>query len=527
MAPASSRWIATVLVSAALAAAQTPEGIVTGQVTNVVTGAPILRAHVVLRTLGGQNSPTYGALTDAQGNFSIRQLPAGEYFFTADAPGFQPPPIVPNSRHDSIRLVTGEWHRDLYIELMPWSSISGRVIDADGRPVQGVEVSALGLDGFVGYQTSDPRGEFRIARVSPGRYRVRAAPEAVHIPPEIRSDGTTEIRNASTYYPSALTPQAATPIDLAPGADRTGIEIRLVSAPIVAVRGAVSGIEPGGHVSISANRMEPPRGPNTGRGFGFGNSVESGGAFEIWGLDPGTYLLDGMSNGGGWGSAPVQVTVAGKDVDGIEIRMMREFDIPGRVVFGDGQQHPYRVPPNAPLGERWQISLHEIASNALAYAVVAGDGSFHLTNVRPGRYVVNLSFGAYVQTMEMGAVKADGEILDLRGGSAGATLTVTASSVFGAVRGMVSNAYGPVADAPVACLEEGEPAATPSVIRTHPDGTYSFFNLRPGKYHLVPLGENVVYAFDLRDQLFDYAVTTVEVHAGDHLTRDLRMPDPK
>jgi hypothetical protein len=129
-----------------------------------------------------------------------------------------------------------------------------------------VAVQTGGLDGFTAYQISDPQGEYRMPRLAPGRYRVRAAPEAVHVPPEIRSDGTTELRSASTYYPDALTPQAATPLDIPAGAERTGIDIRLVRAPIVAVRGTVSGMDAGAYTGLSVRKVEPPRGPDTGRG---------------------------------------------------------------------------------------------------------------------------------------------------------------------------------------------------------------------------------------------------------------------
>jgi hypothetical protein len=251
----------------------------------------------------------------------------------------------------------------------------------------------------------------------------------------------------------------------------------------------------GDNVAIDARKIEPPRGPNTSRGFGNGDSVSSDGSFVIWGLDRGTYLFEGWRKGAEWASAPVEVTVARKDVDGVAIRMLRELDISGQVVFGDGRSH----------------------------AVVAGDGSFHLTRVKPGRYFVRLSFAAYVQSMQLGSAKSDGAILDLRDGAA---LTVTASSVMGQVAGMVSNAYGPVAHARVALLEDGVRFATPSIISTRADGTYSFFNTWPGKYQLMVLDDGVARALDLRDQLSDYAAVAIELHAGERITRDLRLRDP-
>jgi hypothetical protein len=73
MAIASSKWWITMLLASAVAGmAQDLGAIVTGQVTNAVTGAPILRAHVKLSRFEGQWQ-SYGALTDPEGNFTIRQ----------------------------------------------------------------------------------------------------------------------------------------------------------------------------------------------------------------------------------------------------------------------------------------------------------------------------------------------------------------------------------------------------------------------------------------------------------------------
>ena len=57
----------------------------------------------------------------------------------------------------------------------------------------------------------------------------------------------------------------------------------------------------------------------------------------------------------------------------------------------------------------------------------------HLSKVSPGRYLVHLTWGAYVQSMLLGSTDIDGAILDLRNGSNGAALTVHASSITGEI----------------------------------------------------------------------------------------------
>jgi hypothetical protein len=525
--PSSRWWIAALFLGApALASAQDSAAGVSGQVTDSATGAPILRAHVMLAQWT-RNGHSYGALTGDKGNFTIEQLPAGHYSFRVEAAGFEPSYAVPDDRIGNLELGAGEHRRDVNIALTPWGAISGRVIDAEGRPVQGVPVSALGLEGFVSYQISDPRGEYRMPHLSPGRYRVRAAPEAVHMPPEIRSDGTTELRYASTYYPGSLTPQSAEPLDILPGVERSGIDIRLVRAPIVAVRGTVSGMEAAVDVGLDIQKLEPPRGPSTGRGeMRYGDPVNSDGSFAVWGLDPGTYVFVGQSNDGGWQSAPVEVTVEGKNVNGVHIAMKRQLTISGQVIAG-GEDGLAAVPPDAPLGQQKQISLREVSSGAMRFSVVANDGTFQLHDVPPGRYFVQLTRGLCVQSMRLGSTDIDGSILDLRDGPDGA-LTVSASSATGEIAGVVRNAAGPVAHAHVALVAEENPGWLP-VASASADGGYSFPKLRPGRYQLLVLDGRAAYASALRFVLFDYAdiVETIDLGAGEHATRDVRQHDPK
>jgi hypothetical protein len=360
---------------------------------------------------------------------------------------------------------------------------------------------------------------------------VRAAPDAIHIPPEIRSDGSTEIRYSATYYPDSVTPQSAVPLDILPGADRTGIDIRLVRAPIVAVRGTVSGIAAGMSAFLEVRKVEPPRGPGTGRGDGnlrLGDPVNPDGSFVVWGLDPGTYLFIGPSDGAGWQSAPVEVTIAGKNVNGIRVAMTRQLTISGQVVPADDGARLPPVPREASLGQQKQISLREVSSDAQEYAVVADDGSFQLTQVAPGRYSVRLTWGPYVQSMRLGSTEVDGEILDLRNGANVATLTVNASSASSEIAGVVRNSSGPVAHARVALVEEGT-GGWPWVIDTSAEGHYSFPNVRPGKYRLLVLDSEMAYANALRFQLVDYAdiIETIDLSPGERVTRDLRAHDPK
>ena len=173
----SSKWrVACLFLSAAaIGLPQENSAVIAGRVTNSATGTPVLRAHVSVYSWSGSRQK-YGALTDAEGKFSIARLAPGQYSISAEAAGFQSPQIAPDARTDSLVLRAAEHRGDVDMTLTPWGAISGRVIDAEGRPAQGVQVSALGLDGMTLAELSGPDGQYRLGSLPPGRYRVRAAP---------------------------------------------------------------------------------------------------------------------------------------------------------------------------------------------------------------------------------------------------------------------------------------------------------------------------------------------------------------
>ncbi len=528
----SGKWLLALLLQSAAATGlpQTADSraSVAGRVSNSATGAPIVRAHV---SLNGDRQK-YGALTGVDGKFSIAHLPAGQYIITVDAPGFQSPPAFWDVPIDRVDLRPGERKDDLDLILIPLGAISGRVLDSRNRPLQGIALSALGIEGMIEGEMSDPDGRYRLGGLSPGSYCVLAAPRSVgNLAPEIRSDGTAEVHHAPTYYPASLAVESATRLVVAPGSERTGIDIRLVRTPIVAVKGNVLDIPSGvSEVSVVVHKIDPPRAPtdglsNYGRRFADARRVNPDGSFVIWRLDPGSYLLSAQSYPDGWVSPPVEVKVAAENIRGIMPRLVPLSDISGRIVPDDiGAQLP-AIPPNASLAETPQISLRGGTSNAWYSSVIASDGSFHLTRVLPERYHVYLSWGPYVKSMSLASSEIDGAMLDLRNGSQGTSLTVTASSAQGQISGVVRDASGPAAYARVALLsEKGGIEGNLAVLSARSDGTYNFPDITPGKFRLLALDAGVVHAGGLRYFLEEYAdiIETVEIQSGDKLTLDLR-----
>jgi hypothetical protein len=66
---------------------------VEGVVVNAVTNEAVVRAHVTLTPDSSAVKQKFGALTTAEGKFSILRMPAGSYTVTAERVGY----VVPGS----------------------------------------------------------------------------------------------------------------------------------------------------------------------------------------------------------------------------------------------------------------------------------------------------------------------------------------------------------------------------------------------------------------------------------------------
>src|SRR5580704_16045493 len=129
-----SSSLALLLAALAAAALGQQTANVSGTVTNSATGAPVARAHVTLR-----GEKTFGALTNGEGKFSITGIPPGGYAHAVERVGFARQWRI---RTPGVVLHAGDNSLDL--KLTPVGSIAGRVLDADGEPVQLIRVSAEG-----------------------------------------------------------------------------------------------------------------------------------------------------------------------------------------------------------------------------------------------------------------------------------------------------------------------------------------------------------------------------------------------
>ena len=493
---------------------------IAGVVTNAVTGQPIERAHVIAFGWSDNRSYRFGAMSDTDGRFSIRDLPAIKLNFQVVRVGF-------TAMEDIVAtwdFKPGERKEDFEFLLTPVGSITGRILDADGEPVEGVIVSARPrLLGIEESTTSDELGRFRIGGLRPGKYWVKASPEYPPLPLEIRSDGTVEMQNAATLYPGSLEPGSAARVAVRPGAETSGIDIRLVPVPVLCISGRASG---SGRINDRIV-LVARRGALRVREI----SAATDGSFRLCRLNPGSYTLiaETRSLDSDRRRAEIEVELGSRNIENLELRVVPAAELVGTVTFVDNAADG--LPPAGQVRVPSTGSVDATRSRQLVLRAIDGEwhekrvdlaenGSFRADSVPAGRYRVSLSWdAAYVKSMRLGDREMPGGNLDLSTGAGGATLTIAVGSQLGTLNGSVREASEATG---VQVVLAAVDQSRERIVAVGADGSYTI-QFPPGKYRLV--------AFDARSKFygghdlsnFGDAVQDVEIRVGETVTRDLKL----
>jgi hypothetical protein len=525
-------------------ASQEPASI-EGEVRNSVTGEPIERAHVAAN-LGNQQR--YGTYTDAAGKFTIPGLPPASYMITLDRVGYVTPSTGVAS---NVSLHAGQKYQNLKLKLTPTGSIVGRVLDADGQPMEGIVVRSEVGGQTIRTATTDDRGMYRIGGQRPGKVRIAAEVLNLPFPPEIRTDGTVEAHYSPTYHPGALDAQSAMRVTVGPATEVTGVDIKMIRTALIHVAGKVTGMPPGakgGYIQVQ---------PNTSR---MGTQVRPDGTFEILRANPGKYTLsvdvnmDGQS--GRYSSGPVPVTVGDHDIDNFQIQLYQTADLKGQILYEDEEAAKPNLPPP---GSRTQMPPRHLIllpadTNRMGNfsqmgnfsAEIKEDGSFTIARLTPGSFRASIPwFGAsgasgtqgvttgttnyssghvYVKSMSLGRTNFDGDKLDLLTGVQGETpLIVHVATARSVLSGSVRNDKDePEAGLHVVLAEQSLSRGATAQTNTKEDGSYSFEGIAPGKYRLFVVDDADRDEIQVSLESFDEIAVKLDVGEHDTLVKDLK-----
>lgn len=446
--------------------AKTPRGSVSGRITikdKGAAGIPVgLRKSDVFAPYEGFAKTT----TDPDGYYRISNLASGSYEIIPSAPAF----VTTDANQKSKTVIVGEDENveGINFSLVRGGVITGKVTDADGRPLIYQGVSLYRVDGqeqqpgvsrplyASNNTTTDDRGIYRMYGLTAGSYKVGAG----------RGDetgGGTFAISRSTYkrvfHPDVTDQAKATVIEVREGSEATNVDITLGRAvQSFSVSGRIIDGEKGTpvtNVRVGLQRAVGPRFEMTP------SQVPSNaqGEFLIDAILPGKYSFYISQNMGQSQSPdtrlePIIFDVVDQDVSGLTLRLTKGGTLSGVIVlesndkallqrFQQLQLRAYVLAPGAqgaPAMGQWSFSP------------IGPDGSFHLAGLGSGTASMFLTSqlgyaetrGFVISRVERDGVVEPRRTVEIKDGEQIGGLRVVVSYGTAKIRGVVKFENGPM-----------------------------------------------------------------------------------
>jgi hypothetical protein len=507
---------ASLLMIATLAAAQDQTGNSNGSikvtVVDSVTHQPVRKAAVRLTGMGTNQNPTgsgapSGAAaaqpprtpqpqtTDASGTFEESDLQPGLYSLAVEHQSY------PRTRFGGNRTVSikaGE-QAAVVVELVPGCALSGRIVDEDGDPLNGCTIRLLSArppyqdaatvgTGFRTFQNSSEDGAYRLFGMLAGKYIVVTQCATPVFQPRPLSAGPELPASAAyppQFYPAASSAESAQAIELAPGAEKSGVDFQMKPAHVSRIHVILAGdAEWRGRKDLASrlvplDQFSPPSVSGSWRQINATNDE-----FEIPHVFPGSYSLQVTSNMPFASEKPTsdligatqQIEVADKPVE-VMVTLRPAVDLSGTLEI-EGPGGADRLKPS-------DVTV-QLVSELQPYFPGSGepepasiDGSFTIKSAFPGpsRLKINAS-GAFLKSAWMGGAELPGGLLNLASGAHG-ELRIVVSTNTASIHG-TAPALAQVMMSPA----EGSPPGRLFLAQADENGQFKIEGLAPGKYHL-------------------------------------------
>jgi Carboxypeptidase regulatory-like domain len=403
---------------------------ISGRVT--VSGQPAVNATITVteafprspRRNAGENDGAepkevvfFSVKTDESGRYQFTALPAGSYLMRAHSFAF-----IPENRAaglDPFKRITldrGEKRENVDFGLVPGGVITGRVSDADGRPLIAKRVKVFIVDeqekkseyavGYIWHMfATDDRGVYRLYGLPPGRYLLSAGGDG-----DFSGFGGSAKKYQRTYHPDAREESRAKVIEIKEGEEVTDVDIRLGSAQktyeaIGRVVAAETG-QPIPHIPVVCAALDD-KDQAEGDFGGFG-TADSQGKFRITGLPSSRYLAyiyprETATGEGEYYYGTTIFEILDSNLNGIEVKGNRGATLSGIVVLEGSNDSSFRAMPRQTVIQAFTIpdtGSHDSDSREISHrnlglgpppAKVGSDGSFHLSGLPPGRVNFHIS----------------------------------------------------------------------------------------------------------------------------------------
>jgi hypothetical protein len=399
-----------------------PKGsVVHGRVIYEDTRRPLRRVQVDIYDPAAKNNlRPFFTWTDGQGEFQIKNVPAGKYFVVVNAPGIiRNGPYSSESKDESFTTVTvnGQSPADVVVRVKRGAAISGRVTYADGDPAieatikvmcrkDGKWTSVSVGSGSQDRVVTDDRGVYRVSGLIPGDYILGAAEQkwGIELTTQDRPDGTNFLNRAvlpATWYNGASSLGGATPITLQAGDEQKDIDIVLADRPVHSISGTITSggnSRPVARARISLTRKTETPGLETSDLDDPVTNSDEGGRFSFEEVTDGNYRIivspprsysrsqdfpTGKELGQRYVPKTIDVTVSGANLIDLSIEVSSGSRVSGTVAVEGGK----------PLPPQLLVTVTNGKPNTedTPFVKVEADGSFSIEGVPPGLGYVRIS----------------------------------------------------------------------------------------------------------------------------------------
>ncbi len=454
-------------------------------------------------TLRGGRSAPYETKSDAAGHFKITGVSPGDYHADAEKYGFLPLVTdVGTLLARRLHVAAAGDRVTVEIKLTQPDTIHGRVLDPEGKPFAGVEVS-LDPNITADNAITDQEGRFTLADLRPGSYLLIARPPQ-RVEAQKSSDGSrTAI--VTTYYPSAVDPSLAQHVVLS-GLGGADYEIRMQIATVHRVRGIVLNEEGKPSPEAELNLLQIPEAnpeplalSQRTRGLGLfamglrprasgtSNSsviADKDGHFEFPAVRSGNWRIFARPrNAASRGSA--DVFVGRTDVGDVKINFALPFKFVGTVERNGEGPESQTAPDSRPAsGEVYLINPDR--NEFVAGGLIQFNQMFFDIPL-PGRYKAIIRPGLSAQIF-LGENEALGQTFPVS--ADGPPLRLVLKTWAGTVRGTVEKGDGATV---VLIPQRFEGVAFGQTVICGPSGSFELNQVSPGDYYIA--------AFDHMDGL--------------------------
>jgi TonB family protein len=371
-------------------------------------------------------------------------------------------------------------------------SVFGKVVDPEGRPLEGVRVTARrvnyrrGLPSWTGIMpggVTNAGGEYDVQVREAGEYYMVASYE--------NATGATSNSIASlsphTFYPGTPDRLAAVPVIVREGPPAIA-DIRIPRLATATLSGKIVvpplAEPPRGPLVVQLMRIEPQFADESVAGLDVSLEGRSEIPFELRSVRPGRYRIEATVATGppNWAySGNLFIDASDRDLENLTISLHRNIEFNGRVVSQDPATHVDGV----------QIRLSGRSSSSGALFRAEADGRVRLFNLRADEYrvtVEGLQGNAYVSDLRLGTRSIYSNPIVPVTDRAPEDLQVFVSSGGSVISGTVQTASKPVTTSFVFLIPDASQRQNPlryKTARSNPSGSFQVNGVAPGDYMLL------------------------------------------